>query len=397
MGRFWREATSPAGRNTKVVAARGHTLMARGQDSLRKPSKVAVHRVARWLGVGLALSGAPAAAQPKPSVTGPTDGQPTREISLPGPTAIPLDAAITLDFDGACLDHELLVESVERWLEVDRIHKRVKITVTGEEQPELAARFWLLVDGQRISLRRFEAFTGSCDELGGSLSAAIALAIEAVDLADYPEPEPPPRPVLPAARLTTRAELQVDAPPTPLTPRRRAGALQSVSIGAHAVGAAGVAPAAAAGAGGRGEVGFPYGVTARLSANYLVLETLPISDGSLALQLPAGQAGVCWGREADDYRAQGCLDAWAGMLVGTPSNLERQSQGVLPWVAVAPGVEVAFRRGKHWTVRLGTQLSFNVTRPRFEVLYNASDETLDEVVTPPLGMIVLLGLDWNVF
>ncbi|HEY6726188.1 MAG TPA: hypothetical protein VI197_19265 [Polyangiaceae bacterium] len=353
-----------------------------------------VHWVARWFGLGVLLGSMTAAAQPKPSVTGPSDGQPTREVTLPGPTSMPLRAAIALDFEGACLEHERLVASVERWLEVDRIHKRVTVSVTGEEAPELAARFWLLVDGQRVSLRRFEAFTGSCSELGASLSAAIALAIEAIDLADFPEPEPPPRPVLPAAKLTARAALQVDEPPLP-PPRRRAGALQSLAIGPQILGAAGVAPAAGVGGGVRGELGFLHGVATRLAANYLVLETQPISDGTLAMRLPAGQVGVCWGRETNDYRAQGCLDAWAGALIGTPSQLERQSQQVLPWVAVAPGVELAFRRGKHWGVRLGTQLSFNVMRPRFEVLYNARDETLDEVATPPLGMIVLVGLDWN--
>lgn len=369
--------------------------MGRLWSSLQKLSEVPVHWVARWLGLGMALWSAPGAAQPKPSVTGPTDGQPTREISLPGPTSMPLGAAIALDFDGACLEHDLLVDGVERWLEVDQVHKRVTISVTGEEHPELAARFWLLVDDQRISLRRFEAFAGTCSELGASLSAAIALAIEAVDLADFPEPEPPPRPVLPVARLTARAALEVDESPVP-PPPQRAGVLQAVSIGAQLLGAAGVAPAVSVGAGLRGELGFLHGVAARVGVNYLVLETQPISDGSLAMRLPAGQVGVCWGRVANDYRAQGCLDAWAGALIGTPSNLVRQSQQVLPWVALAPGVEVAFRRGKHWGVRLGTQLSFNLVRPRFEVLYNARDQTLDEVATPPLGMILLLGLDWNV-
>ena len=50
-------------------------------------------------------------------------------------------------------------------------------------------------------------------------------------------------------------------------------------------------------------------------------------------------------------------------MTAIPSNLERQSQQVLPWAALAPGVEVAFRRGKHWGVRFGTQLSFNLVRP----------------------------------
>ncbi|HEU5075315.1 MAG TPA: hypothetical protein VFU02_14090 [Polyangiaceae bacterium] len=352
--------------------------------------------VPRWLGLSIALLGARAvAAEPKPSVSGPQDGQPTREVTLRGPTTAPLAAAISLDFEGACLEHEPLVAGVERWLEVNRIHKRVTVAVTGAEQPELAARFWLLVDDQRVSLRRFEAFAGTCSELGAALSAAIALAIEAVDLADFPEPEPPPRPVLPVARLTARGDLEVDEPPVSAPRRRRPGALQSVSIAAQLVGGAGVAPAASVGAGLRGELGFAHGMAARVAANYLVLETQPISDGTLAMRLPAGQAGVCWGRETDAYRAQGCLDVWGGALIGTPSNLERQSEQVLPWMALAPGVELVFRRGESWGVRLGTQLCFNLVRPRFEVLFNTRDETLDELATPPLGMMLVLGLDWN--
>lgn len=372
-------------------------------SSLQKLSEVPVH----WedvrgfgLGLGLLLLSMRAAADPKPSVTGPTDGQPTREVVLAGPATVPLGVAISLDFEGACLNHEALVAGVERWLEVGRIHKRVTISVSGEERPELGARFWLLVDDQRVSLRRFEAFSGTCTELGASLSAAVALAIEAVDLADFPEPEPPPRPVLPAARLTARAELRtepgpIDSPPPP-PPRRRTGAFQSVAVGAQTVGAADIAPAPGVGAGLRSELGLPHGFAVRAGAHYLVFETLPVAEGSLAMRLSAGQAGVCWGRDKESYRAQGCLDVWAGALIGTPSHLERQSEQSLPWVALAPGVDVAFRLGKHWSVRLGTQLCFNLVRPRFEVLFDTRDETLDELTTPPLGAMLILGLDWNV-
>ena len=354
------------------------------------------HWVSRWLGLAIALWSACSFAEPTPSVTGPRDGQSTREVTLPGPTNVPLKAAMSLDFEGTCLGQAELVAGTARWLEVDRIHKRVTISVTGEEEPELGARFWLLVDDQRVSLRRFEAFAGTCAELVAALSAAVALAIEAVDLAEFPLPEPPPKAVLPAAKLTARADLEVDAPPPPPAPRRRrAGWVQSVSIGAQAVGGAGIAPAASVGGGVRGEMGFPHGMAAHLGANYLVLETEPISDGRLAMRLPAGQLGVCWGREKDGYRAQGCLDFWGGALIGTPSNLARQSEQVLPWLALAPGVEVAFRRGKAWGLRLGAQLSFNLMRPRFEVLFDTRDETLDELSTPPLGILVMLGLDWN--
>jgi len=354
---------------------------------------VPLHRVVR-VGLGIALVSGRGFADPAPSVSGPRDGQPTREIILPGPVTKPLKAAIAVDFDGDCLEPDPLALNVSRWLAVDRIHKRVTISVTGEERPELAARFWLLVDGQRVSLRRFEAFEGSCNELGASLSAAIALAIEAVDLAEFPEPKPPPKTVLPVAKLTARADLAAEQPLAP-APRRRAGALQFASLGTQIVGGVGLTPAASVGAGVRGELGFAHGITAHAGGAYSVTETLPIAEGTLAMQLPAAQLGVCWGRDKDVYRAQGCLDVWGGALLASPSDLERQSSQVLPWVALAPGVEVVFGHGKEWGVRLAAQLSFNLVRPRFQVLFDTRDEVLDELATPPLGMMLFMGLEYN--
>ena len=45
-------------------------------------------------------------------------------------------------------------------------------------------------------------------------------------------------------------------------------------------------------------------------------------------------------------------------------------------------------------IKIGAQLSFNLVRPRLEVLYNTRDAPLAELETPPLGLIVSLGVDW---
>ena len=143
-----------------------------------------------WPGVGR--------ADPNPTVRGPDDGQGTLGVVLPGPASRPLERAIDVKFEGECLQPELLTAGVARWLEQDRVSDRVSIAVSGEQSPTLGARFWLLVDGQRASLRRFEDFAGTCEELLSSLSAAVALAIEAVDFSNFPVPEPP-KPCDPAA------------------------------------------------------------------------------------------------------------------------------------------------------------------------------------------------------
>ena len=155
-----------------------------------------------------------------------------------------------------------------------------------------------------------------------------------------------------------------------------------------------MAPAASVGVGLRGELGFERGIAIHAGGNYLVMDSVPISDGTLAMRAVAGQLGVCWGRENDEYRAQGCLDVWTGAISGTPSNLERQSRQTLPWLAVAPGAEVLFQRNRDFGMRLGAQLSFNLVRPSFEVLFVTQDETIDQQATPPLGFMLTLGLDW---
>lgn len=353
-----------------------------------------LHFVSKWLGFGLLLVSMRASAQPTPSVSGPTDGRSTREVMLPRPTTKALSVALELDFDGECLESEQVVADVERWLGVDLISHRVTVSVTGAERPQLGARFWLLVDEQRVSLRRFEAFEGKCSELSASLSAAIALAIEALDLSEFPEPPPQPRPVLPAAKLTARGALELDLPPEPTPGRRRPGALQSAALGGQLVGGFGLAPTSSVGFGLRGELGFARGIALHAGGNYLVMDNVSISDGTLAMRALAGQLAACLGRANEGYRVQGCLDVWAGAIRGTPSNLERQSSQTLPWLAVAPGAEVLFQRDRNFGMRLGAQLSFNLVRPSFKVLFNMQDESIEEQATPPLGFMLTLGLDW---
>src|SRR5690606_24726078 len=128
----------------------------------------------------------------QPTVTGPEERQTELGIPLAGAGIRPVSQALEIDFDGDCLQRDELVQEVTRWVEHGRVNSRISISITGEQEPALGARFWLLVDGQRASLRRLENFEGSCAELRDSLSAAIGLAIEAVDLAEFPPPPPPP-------------------------------------------------------------------------------------------------------------------------------------------------------------------------------------------------------------
>lgn len=346
----------------------------------------------------LLLAATPRASLAQPTVTGPDDGQPTRGMILPGPETISVAAALHLEFRGECLTQQELADNVERWLEGGRINRRVAIDVTGEEKPELAARFWVLVDGQRASLRRFESFIGNCSELQSSLTAAIGLALEAVDLSEFPQPEPPkPKTLLPVARLTARQSLQPEPDrPLPPPPRRakRPGVLQSAALGVWMMGGAGQAPGPTFGAGARGELGFNHGVGMRAGGGYLLMDEVPLADGGLEARVIAGQLGICWGRDTQRFRAQGCLDARGGAMIAIPNNLERQSVETLPWLAVAPGAEVRFHGTSDWGVWLGAQLSFNIVRPNFEVMFNTRDETLDRQTMPPLGLSVSLGLDW---
>lgn len=349
--------------------------------------------------VSLTLLGAvvPRVSLAQPTVTGPDDGQATRGVILPGPETISVTAALHLEFRGTCLEHDEVAESVERWLDGGRINHRVAIDVTGEEEPELAARFWILVDGQRASLRRFEGFIGNCSELRSSLTAAIGLALEVVDLSEFPEPDPAKPKTLPVASLTARQSLEPEPDQSPAPPprrRERSAVLQSAAFGAYATGGAGQAPGPSFGGGVRGELGFSHGVGVRAGGGYQLMDEVPLADGGMAARIFTGQLGLCWGRDTLRFRAQGCLDAKGGAISAIPSNLERQSVETLPWLAVAPGAEVRFHGTSDWGVWLGAQLSFNIVRPTFEVMFNTRDETLDIQTTPPLGLAVSLGVDW---
>ncbi len=340
-----------------------------------------------------------ALAQPGPTVTGPDAGI-TRETRLPGPATRPVKYAIDLDFDGDCLTKDELVREILKtweWRVSDRVNRRISVSVAGEEQPSLGARFWLRVDGKPASYREIE-YSGSCDTLSQAVGTAIALAIDAVDLNDYPLPEPEPVPMRSPATVVGPAKPPRKPPRRDTSVRRRVkperGTVRSIALGVHTLASVGATPRSAVGVGLRGEVVFPHGVSSRLGANTLLSDSVPIADGTISTLTLSGQAGGCWGAEMREFQARACLDAWAGAMRAEPQNLERASSQTLPWLAIVPGIEFAFRDQSDLGIRFGAQLGINLIRPRFEVLSNTTEEPLDERTIPLLGFIGSLGLDW---
>ena len=341
-----------------------------------------------------------ALAQAEPTVSGPEATGPTRETRLPGPATRPVKYVIELDFEGDCLTKDKIVREVLKtweWRVSDRVNRRISVSVAGEEKPTLGARFWLRVDGKPASYREIE-YSGSCATLSEAVGTAIALAIDALDLNDYPLPAPEP--------AETPSPATVAGPPKPadkrprdapvLRPRRKPqrGTVRSIVLGAHMLGTVGVAPRSAVVIGLRGELGFPHGLSSRLGTAYLMSDAVPIADGSISTITLSGQAGGCWGAQLREFQARACVDGWLGAMRADPENLERSSNETLPWFAVVPGIEFAFHEQNDLGIRFGAQLSINLVRPRFEVLSNTTEEPLDERTAPPLGFMGSLGLDW---
>lgn len=334
--------------------------------------------------LGFAFWATPAAAQSSPTVTGPEGGAHLRVPELPGPTTHSLSHAIRLNFDGGCISARPLVNEVGRWLGEERIDNRITVEVSGAQNP-LRAHFWLLVEDERRALRRFEDFSGTCEELAKSLAAAIALAIEAVELPPRERTLPPvvnkPQPwSLPMPKRRARP-----APGQPV--------VRSFGIAAHGLFAIGATYGPAWGGGLRTELGLPLGASMRLGGHYLGAGAERLAQGSVGSHTFSGELGACWGGAGAQLLAKVCMDTWVGTLHVEARDIIHSGEADLMTFSLGPGAELRLPSGEGLGAYLGAYGLFNLSRPRVEVRMNTRDRVLAQLQLPPFGFLVALGVD----
>jgi hypothetical protein len=258
--------------------------------------------------------------------------------ALPSVPTRPLEQAVEFTPGATCLERELLLRRVARWLRRDDVDAGLTIKVQGSATRKNSASFAMVhVDGRRAE-RRIDDAPADCDQFHSALALSIALAIDATLSAPAPAGEEPLAPPEPSGPPYFRLAFGVLGHAT-------AGVLTDVSGALSA----------------RAEVGFVPWLDVRGSfvASALSDQRFPNAEGRFDIQLLAGAIDACLAHSvAPHLRLAVCAGAMAGALqtrghedarldarkdakpwFGLDGSFEAQAE-LLPWLALVAGVDL---------------------------------------------------------
>jgi hypothetical protein len=265
----------------------------------------------------------------------------------------PLDAAIEVNPGATCLDREMLVRRVARWLQRDHIEADLRVIVQGDRTRANAVAFVIDRGQGDRAVRRVDNAPADCDQFHSALALSIALAIDATlrgesaGDADTNLPsdeellEKPKRPEPPYFRLAFAAFGQATA-----------GLLTSVS-GALS---------------GRLDIGLVPWLDLRLGAlaTALTNQNFARAPGTFSIELLAARLDVCLthtmasrlrmvacaggmqgglrtrGQEDRDLSSDSGVGFWMAWVGGVEAQAE-----LLPWLAIAASVDLVVPLARH--------------------------------------------------
>jgi hypothetical protein len=291
----------------------------------------------------------------------------------------PLTEAIALAPGATCLEREMLIRRVARWLGHDDVDAGLKIEVQGSATRKNSAAFVMMhVDGRRAD-RRIDDAPADCDQFHSALALSIALAIDATLSAPAPVDEEPLAPEVPAGPPYFRLAFGVLAHAT-------AGVLTDVAGALSA----------------RVEVGFvPWlDLRASFAASALSDQRFANSPGRFDIALFAGELDACLAHAVSPrLRLAACVGGAAGALstkgredaklaalsdtepwFALDGSFEAQAE-LLPWLLLVADVELV--------VPLATQ--------RIVVSAADSDVAAGERKLTSVGVLVGAGPVFRIF
>ncbi|MDX2053155.1 MAG: hypothetical protein SFV15_12230 [Polyangiaceae bacterium] len=89
-------------------------------------------------------------------------------------------SALTVRYEGDCVQASEVAARVQRWLRTDSVDRRLSIVVEGGESPKgRMLSFVVFSDGEMVAVRRFGSLTANCESVLDVLSFSIAVSIDA--------------------------------------------------------------------------------------------------------------------------------------------------------------------------------------------------------------------------
>ena|GEM_PF-5075210 len=121
-----------------------------------------------------------------------------------------MQEALSIQYQGQCIDHASLSSAVAQWLGGELIDADLAVSVEGGDKPAPNARFELRRMDESIVVRQFHNLKNGCEDLQKALPFAIAIAVDARVVQSRDASLPPP-----TARPEVRPPAEPEVQPAP--------------------------------------------------------------------------------------------------------------------------------------------------------------------------------------
>lgn len=311
------------------------------------------------------------------------------------------DGALSVNYEGKCLDHNSLSSAVAQWLGSEAVDAELTVVVDGADKPDPHARFEMRRLNEVLAVREFQSLRGGCEDLQKALPFAIAIAIDArvVQARDASLPVPSARPALsPAPAVNIEPPSPVaEKQPEPqhativsavaTSPQPTAGAF---SLYVQTQWLRAVVPQAAWAA----QLGLSWRATGWLDVELGALASLPDTatlDAGQARFTTAGTVMQACVRHVSAVLARACLGGAAGVVRAEGSGYLQDLSSTGAWWSGTGGVDVAWPLSARWAVRIVGQLLPAARRPSL-VVKDTNAAQVGRLQAPAVGATVALGV-----
>lgn len=252
---------------------------------------------------------------------------------------VTLTDAIHVQPGATCLDVAGLAGEVGTWLASDRVEDDVSVRVEGSPDDERVAWFEVDRGAQVLARRRFDPGPAKCEHLEAMMGLAIALALKVSLVDELTEHQAPP--VAPSPEWT---------------------------LGAEAMGAAGVVPGLGAGLWGYLEAAVPPNLVVRAGVVGLAggSGTFDRVSGEFSAEIAAVRADACVRQPRSagaTVRLGACVGIVGGGLFLEGRGFASSHDAAVPWGAFATALEATIALGARWSIASAIALVLPLGHP----------------------------------
>jgi hypothetical protein len=289
-------------------------------------------------------------ASPRPALVLAASALLMSRVALGAPPTHTVSEALRVEAN-ECFDEALLAPVLSRWLQRDRVDRRIEVEIVGEPGSSEGLVLRVLRDGVIAGERRFPVLSAPCDDVRAAVGLAAALAIDATVLESL------------GVRAAPVSD-DGDARPARPAPSPWPGVAASVD----AVGLFGVLSAPAVGISPALSLHVAAPLELRASALITGSSRLSFDGRTFDLTLVSGAVDACGLASWRALRARGCFGLAAGRLLAVAAAGTPSASQPAPWGAAIGRADLRVSLSSWFGLVAGGDLLVPITRPRFQIL-----------------------------